>query len=77
MSDDDKLTAKINAMTRPNPYPELKPGDQVILPPELGNAVGQIKWSDGADNSWAVFVPFGGDGALVYVYKADVRPLPC
>jgi hypothetical protein len=71
----DKQTASIDFMMRPNPYPDLKPGDEVTLPPELGGRRGTIRWSDGSDRSWAVSVPYGGDGALVYVHKADVRPL--
>ena len=46
-----------------------------IMPPELGGGTlcGQIKFTDGSDHSYAICIPYGEDGALFYVHKADVE----
>jgi hypothetical protein len=45
-----------------------------LMPHELGGGAitGRILWEDGSHHSYAVFVPYGEDGALIYVHKADV-----
>lgn len=57
-------------------YPDLPVGSWVrLLPEELGAGTvkGKINWK--TDNrEYAVEVPYGGNGALVYVHQADVEP---
>lgn len=47
-----------------------------LMPKELGGGTirGQIKWLDGSGHSYAVVVPYGEDGALIYIHRADVEP---
>lgn len=59
------------------PSQELLPDSWVrLVPKELGGGTlrGQIKFTDGSDTSYAIFIPYGEDGALIYVHKADVEP---
>jgi hypothetical protein len=59
-------------------HPDLRPGDWVkLLPAELGDGtiIGKINWEDGSRISYAIYVPYGEDGALIYVHKADVEPI--
>lgn len=65
-------------LSRISDYPDLGPGSEVILlPPELGGGTirGKIKWENGSHDSWAISIPYGADGALIYVHKADVAPV--
>ena len=58
-------------------YPDIPGQTWVrILPPELGGGFlrGKVLWTDGSDKSYAVTIPYGEDGALIYVHKADVEP---
>lgn len=47
-----------------------------IMPPELGGGAlcGQIRFDSGDGHSYAIAIPYGEDGALMYVHKADVEP---
>jgi hypothetical protein len=59
-------------------YPNLRAGTLVrLMPHELGGGTitGRINWDDGSGGSYAIFIPYGEDGALIYVHKADVEPL--
>ena len=62
-------------VSRP-PTPGVEAGTMVRLtPPELNGIVGTVKWANGSGESWAVVVPYGEEGALIYVHKADVEPV--
>ncbi len=45
-----------------------------LLPPELRGLEGKILWKDGSGSSYAIFIPYGPEGALIYVHRADVEP---
>lgn len=62
--------------TRPIPHPELQPGDDILLCPELGSLPGHIMAEgDGSGRNWGVTIHYGhGVSALLIVNKADVRP---
>ena len=57
-------------------HPDLPEGSWVrLLPEELGGGVvkGKINWKTD-HREYAVVIPFGGNGALIYVHQADVEP---
>jgi len=57
-------------------YPDLPAQTWVrLLPPELKGLEGRVLWKDGSSTSYAVFIPYGAEGALIYVHRADVEPL--
>jgi len=64
-------------ISREPPYPGLGIGDKVVLlPAELGQGtiIGTIRMENGSGDSWGISVPYGADGALMYIHKADVAP---
>jgi hypothetical protein len=74
----ENWSAYADWLNRKSVHPDLKAGDWVkLLPAELGGGtiIGKIHWEDGSRISYAVYVPYGEDGALVYVHKADVEPI--
>lgn len=57
-------------------YPDLPKGTWVkLLPKELKGIEGKVMWKNGSGESYAIHIPFGGDGALIYVHAADVKPV--
>lgn len=65
-------------LNRTPAYPNLPKDTWVrVLPPELGGGtiVGKVARDNGTKDSYAVVIPYGADGALLYVHKADVEPV--